>query len=99
MGGVEKMVFIDSVRNQQYSQYADRDVTKNRDPNSLKPVKGTSPTYNPPQFRLGGREAVAPKLLKVQKKTVERAKRKNGDSAERIYKELTGKGVNIDEKV
>lgn len=92
------MVHIDSVRNQQYSQYADRDVKKKRDPNSPKPVIRSSPTYNPPQFRLGGREAVA-KIFKVRKDTVERVKRRNEDSAVRIYRELTGKGVNIDEKV
>lgn len=93
------MVYIDSVRNHQYSQYADRDVKKKRDPESPLPVKGTTPTYNPPQFRLGGRKTVATKLLKVRKETVKKAKRLNGNAADRIYRELTGKGVNIDEKV
>lgn len=93
------MVIIDSVTNYQYSQYADRDVKKKRDPYSPKPVKGTSRITNPPQFRLGGREVVVGKLFKVRKEEVERVKRKKEDGAERIYRELTGKGAIIDEKV
>lgn len=82
------MGYIIPVNQYQYSQYADREVIKRYDPYRFVPIKPIKPPVNPPDL-----QQHRPIPIHNFKKTVRKNPQIQHKKVERLYGELTGKGL------
>lgn len=83
------MGYIIPVNHYQYSQYAERDVIKRYDPYRFMPIKRIKPTVNPPEKH----HPHMPALIQNDKTTLRKNQKVPNQRIDRLYGEITGKGL------
>ncbi|WNS76898.1 hypothetical protein RRV45_07900 [Bacillus sp. DTU_2020_1000418_1_SI_GHA_SEK_038] len=83
------MGYIIPVNHYQYSQYAEREVIKRYDPYRFVPIKRIKPSINPPERQ----HPQEPTLTQTNKKMSRMNQKVSHQKMDRLYGEITGKGL------
>lgn len=89
MEGGEEVGYIAPITHYQYSQYAEREIIKKYDPYLFVPLKPIKPTVNPPESQSSN----GPVHFQNFKKTSKKYQTVSNEKIDKLYGELTGKGL------
>ncbi|MED3551592.1 hypothetical protein [Cytobacillus praedii] len=95
------MGYIAPVTNYQYSQYAERVISKGYDPYRFVPINRIKPSTNPREYDhpiLNGKTHPIKRSKMSQEQSISSGKNKN-ERLEKLQSQLTGKGIFYNESV
>lgn len=94
------MGYIAPITNYQYSQYAERVISKGYDPYRFVPINRIKPSTNPQEYHQSFNEKTSfVNRHKVTQEQIDSRTIYNRDRIEKLQSELTGKGIYYNESI